>query len=145
MTSISVPAANNVTTVTIRSNLSANFSWVEANAIADNSFSHVRATGHAWLSGPSGSQNSAITLVNFFAADGDVWSHNDMPSQTVNAVFELNALVPAGNESTIEVFETVFLHTDSVGLGHSFIEGNFNWTPLSVTMTSGCRGFLQIP
>ena len=143
-TVISVPAADGVTSVTITSALGASFSWVEANAIGNGWVSHVSARGHAWLSGPSGFQAaSPVTLVSFVAVNGQVLSHNDMPSTTLGAVFELSTSVPASNGATIDVFETIMLNAMTPN-GHAYISGTFSWQPLSVTMSEGCRP-IRIP
>lgn len=139
MTSIRVPPADGPTSVNIRSNLLAEFGWVEANAVGDNWLSRVLAQGHAWLAGPSGPQTaSTVTLVNFTALNGQVLSHNDMPTTTLSAVFEISTSVPPGSGAPIDVYETIMLDAVTPN-GHAHIGGRFTWQPLSVTMREGCR------
>jgi len=139
ITDINVPAADGVTSLTITSALQASFSWVEANAIGNDMVSHVSASGHAWLSGPSEFQAaSPVTLVSFTAANGQVLSHYDMPALTFDVLFELNISMPAGSGVNVQVYETVFLNAVTPN-GHAHISGSFTWQPLRVTMREGCR------
>ncbi len=143
-TSITIPAAEVETSVRITSNLAADLGWVEANAIGNNWVSSVSAVARSWLAGPSVNQTaSPVTLVNFNANNGQVLSHNDMPTTIFNVTFDLSASIPAGNGATFDLFETIRLHASTPN-GHAYIDGVFTWQPARVTMRQGCRPRLLV-
>ena len=129
-TSLALPATNNPISIDLRSQIEANFNWVEVLTNI-RELARVTAVSRFWVSSQNQIYSSPpVTLENI---NGNPNSHF-LESFHRSAEFELSFTAPGA--SRVDVFETIFL--TAIGDKISTIGGNFQWQPLEVKLTSGC-------
>lgn len=131
---LSVPAAQERTTVLIVSQLHTLFHWIEANAIGDEWYAQVVATARLWVTYDDELlQAPPVPLVNLLASPTQMRTHQDLASQTPSAALALPVPTLPGRETHLSIYESIELVAATPN-GHAYLDGVFSWEPLAIQL-----------
>ncbi len=134
VTPLEIPASAEPTTVSIMSRLNTLFKWVEANAVGEEWYAHVSATARLWVTYDGEFRQAPPALfVNVLATPSQMRTHHDIPSLAPSAALAMQVSPPAGNGTTIHVYESIELVATTPN-GHAYLDGIFSWEPLAVQL-----------
>src|SRR5262245_61579705 len=137
VTTLSLPASLEPTTISLMSRLNTLFNWVEANAVGDEWYSYVSATARLWVTYDGEfRQAPPAQFINLLATPKQIRTHLDIASPSPSAAITMQVDVSAGSGTTVNMYETVELVATSPN-GHAYLDGVFSWEPLTVQLREG--------
>jgi len=139
VTSLTLPASLEPTTVSIMSRLNTLFNWVEANAVGDEWYAHVSATARLSLAYDGEfRQAPPARFINLLASPGQLRTHQDIASPAPSAALTIQIDVSAGSGTTVNMYETIEVVATSPN-GHAYLDGIFF---MGTACTAASRGVM---
>lgn len=76
-------------------------------------------------------QAPPVPLRNLLAAQNQMWTHQDLASQTPSAALTLRVPALPGRETLLCIYESIELVAATPN-GHAYLDGVFSWDPLGI-------------